>query len=87
MAEIVYIMCAIMSFACAVMLFLGYRRTPTILLLWSCSCFGFLAVSNAILFIDLILLPDMEFQGPLWRNVFSAAGAVLLMFGLIWEIT
>ncbi|MBY0316907.1 MAG: hypothetical protein K2Q26_15405 [Bdellovibrionales bacterium] len=87
MAEIVYILCALMSTACAIMLFMGYKRTPTILLLWSCCCFGFLAISNTILFIDLILLPNTDFQGPMWRNVCSAAGGMLLLFGLIWEVT
>ena len=87
MAEIVYILCAVMSASCALLLFLGYRRTPTHLLLWSCFCFCVLTVSNSILVVDLIILPDLDFHGAFWRNLFSASAGALLVFGLVWELT
>lgn len=87
MAELVYILCGLLSLGCAVMLFIGYRRTPTHLLLWSCLCFCILTCSNTILVVDLIILPDLDFHGPFWRNLFSAAAGSLLVFGLIWELT
>jgi len=87
MAELVYILCALMSAGCAVLLFLGYKRSRTLLLLWSGACFGILAVGNAILVIDLIILPDLDFNGQVWRNLLSAVAGMLLLSGLIWELT
>lgn len=86
-AETVYILCALMSIAVAYLLFRGYRRTPGHLLLWSCLCFVALAGNNAILFIDMVVLPDTDIAGPFWRNLFSAIGGSLLLFGLIWELS
>jgi len=87
MVELVYILCAVMSAGCAILLFLGYIKNPTHLLLWSCVCFCILTASNVILVLDLIILPELDFHGPFWRNVLSASASGLLLFGLIWEIT
>jgi hypothetical protein len=48
MAETVYILCALTSLACAVLLVRGYRRTPSRLLLLSSFCFVGLALNNAL---------------------------------------
>lgn len=86
MAETIYMLCAVTSVACAYCLFRSYFKTKSSLLLWSSVCFGFLALNNVLLFVDLVILPDLDFGGPLWRSASSAiAGAVLLM-GLIWEV-
>ncbi len=87
MAEIVYLLCAIMSVACAGMLFRGHRRTPSQLLLWSSVCFGFLALNNIILVVDMLVLPDLDFNGALFRNICGAVAGSLLLFSLIWELT
>jgi len=87
MAELVYILCAIMSVACAVMLFKQYRQNATHLILWSCLCFVGLALNNAILVIDVIIFPQVDFNGGLWRSVLSSISGSLLLFGLIWELT
>lgn len=87
MAEIVYFLCAILSMSCAFLLFRGYRRTRTSLLLWSSVCFGLLAANNLILFVDLVILPDLEFNGIFWRNVIGAFAGGTLLYGLIWELT
>ena len=86
MAELVYFLCAVMSLACTIMLLRAYRRAPSHLLLWSSLCFVGLAATNAILFVDLVLLPDVDFRGPLLRSIISAASGSLLLFGLIWEL-
>ncbi len=80
---IVYSLCFLTSSACAFLLARSYARTRARLLLWSSLCFLFLALNNLTVILDLILLREMSFQ--LLRVVFSAIGAALLLFGLVWE--
>lgn len=87
MAEVVYILSSLLSVICAGLLFRGYLRHPSHLLLWSSLCFGFMAINGMILVVDLVLLPDVNFNGFTWRNLFAACGGSLLLFGLIWELT
>ena len=83
MAEAVYLLCAATSMACATLLLRAYLRQRTKLLLWSSLCFVLLAANNALLFIDLILMPDVDLM--LWRGLSALVGVSLLLFGLIWE--
>lgn len=87
MAESVYLICGLLSIACAVMLLRGYRQNPSHLLLWSSVAFALLALNNIILVADLIIFPAWDFGGILWRNMAGALGGSLLLFGLIWEIS
>jgi hypothetical protein len=87
MAELVYILCALMSTACAFMLFRGYRDSKSKLLMWSCLSFCFLAINNIVLLVDVVLLPDVDFGGVSWRNLSGAIAGCLLLFGLMWETT
>ena len=87
MSEVIYILCAIASTACAVMLWRGYRKSRTQLLLWSSLCFLFLAGNNIILFVDLVVIPQIEFAGIIWRNGCGALAGIVLLYGLIWELT
>lgn len=83
MAETVYLLCAATSSLCAVLLLRGYRRTQTRLLFWSGLCFLGLAVNNAILVIDLIVVPDIDLST--WRTLPAVIGFGLLLYGLVWE--
>jgi hypothetical protein len=83
MAETVYVLCAATSAACALLLLRAHRRTGTRLLLWSALCFIGLAVNNAILVVDLVLVPDVDLST--WRLVPAVVGLALLLYGLIWE--
>lgn len=87
MAKTVYVLCAILSVVCAVLLLRGYRRNRSKLLLWSCLAFAMLALNNLILFADLIILPGIDIHGVLLRNLTGAIGGTLLLCGLIWEVT
>ena len=87
MAVLVYILCGLFSIICAGLLFRSYRVSPSHLLFWSGLCFGFLALNNIILFMDLVLLPNIEFSGSLIRNICGASAGSVLLFGLIWELT
>jgi hypothetical protein len=84
MAELVYFLCAATSVACAVLLARGYSRTRARLLLWSALCFGFLALNNVLLVVDLVILPDIDLS--LWRLWSAVIGVGLLVYGLIWEV-
>jgi hypothetical protein len=83
MAEAVYLLCAATSSLCAVLLLRAYARTGTRLLLWSGLCFTGLALNNALLVVDLIIVPDIDLST--WRLVPAVVGAALLLYGLIWE--
>ncbi|ADO75325.1 DUF5985 family protein [Stigmatella aurantiaca] len=83
MVEAVYILCGLTSLACTVLLLRGYRRTRTRLLLWSGLCFVALAVSNVILFVDLVLFPGRDLS--VWRSASALVGIGTLLYGLIWD--
>jgi len=83
MAEIVYLLCALTSTLCAVLLLRAYARTRTRLLMWSGLCFVGLALSNGLLVLDLMILPDVDLSTV--RLVPAALGLALLVYGLVWE--
>jgi hypothetical protein len=83
-AEAVYILCALTSILCAVLLLRGYRATRTRLLFWASVCFGFLAINNVILYFDLVILPP-QIDLFWYRNVAALIGMLALVFGLAWE--
>lgn len=87
MAESVFILCAIMSIICTLALTMGYRKSGNRLLLWSALCFLLLAINNSFLCFDLLVLPTVNLDGPFWRNLLTAASGILLLAGLITEIT
>jgi hypothetical protein len=83
MAEAVYILCALTSLACAVLLLRGYSRSGLRLLLWSGLCFVALAISNLVLFVDLVVVPGVDFS--LVRSSLGLLGVATLLYGLIWD--
>jgi uncharacterized protein DUF5985 len=83
MAEIVYILGALTSLACAVLLLRGYAGSRQPLLLWSAFCFIGLALSNALIFVDLVIFPDIDLYRL--RLATAALAMGMLLYGLIWE--
>ena len=83
MAETIYLLCAATSFIAAVLLFRMWRQRRTRLLLWSCLCFAVLALNNLLLFVDLIVVPDVDLMAA--RTATAFAAVAVLLFGLIWE--
>lgn len=83
MAEAVYILCALTSMFCAGLLIRSYRARHTRLLLWSSLCFIGLALNNALLVIDLLVVPQIDLS--LVRTGVAAIAMFLLLVGLIWE--
>jgi hypothetical protein len=84
MASLVYILGALTTSLCAVLLLRAYLRVRRKLLLWSGLCFAGLTVSNVLLFIDLVITPP-DVSLYLWRLGTAAGAMTLLLFGLIWE--
>ena len=83
MAPLVYVLGAIVTLLCSVLLFRAYARVRRPLLLWSAICFAGLTVSNALLFLDLVVILDANLH--LWRLSTAAVAMVVLLFGLVWE--
>lgn len=84
MAEAVYILCALTSILCAVLLYRGYRANRTRLLFWASLAFLLLAINNVILYVDLVILPVLP--DLFWyRTSVALAAMLLLLFGLVWE--
>ena len=81
--SIVYLLCLGTSLACFLLLLRSWRRGRTRLLLWSALCFAGLAATNLILFIDLILLPDVDLQ--ILRSLITLAALAVLLYGFVWE--
>jgi hypothetical protein len=82
-AETVYLLCALVSVVCAGMLLTGYRANRTTLLFWSSLCFIGLAVNNVLLFVDLVIVTDVDLS--LLRACVAMAAIAVLLYGLIWE--
>ena len=83
MATLVYALCALTSFGCAVLLLRGYLRNRVPLLLWSGLCFAGLAANNLILVVDVRVVPTIDLS--VWRTVPALAGILILLYGLVWE--
>jgi hypothetical protein len=79
----VYILGALTSFACALLLWRAYVAARNGLVFWSSLCFFGLSLSNAFLFIDLVLLPDTDLH--VLRLLTAAVSLLLLVYGLVWE--
>ena len=80
----VYLLCFATSSACAWLLARNYSRTRARLLLWSAVCFGFLAINNLLVVIDLVLIEDITLQIP--RLISSLLAVGVLLFGFIWDL-
>lgn len=76
-------MCAVTSLACTALLLRGYKDTKVRLLFWSGLCFLGLTLDNVLLYVDLIVVPDVDLS--IWRKVPGLIAISVLVFGLIWD--
>jgi hypothetical protein len=74
---------ALTSIACTVLLFRAYARSGLRLLFWSALCFVFLSANNIVLFVDTIVLPQIDLRAA--RLGASLAGVACLLYAFIWE--
>lgn len=86
MAKLVFILCAITSISCAFLLIRAYMRAKLRLLLWCCLCFVGFAINNVLLFIDLVVFPEVDLSGiQVARGIIILGGIVSMVFGMIWD--
>lgn len=83
LASLVYLLGALVTALCAVLLLRGYARMRSRLLLWSGLCFIGLTISNGLLFVDMRVLPEQDLY--MWRLITAAAAMLLLVYGLVFE--
>jgi hypothetical protein len=83
MATLVYVLCALTSLACAVLLVRGYRESRVRLLLWSGLFFVGLFLNNVLLIVDLRVVQQVDLA--VIRMVPAVIGVLLLLYGMIWE--
>lgn len=84
MPQLVYGLCVLTSAICAVLLVRSWLRSRQPLLLWSACCFSLLAANNLLLFLDRLVLQEIDL-GP--ARVATALFAVgVLLYGFIWEV-
>lgn len=80
---LLFLFAALTSFACMALLFRGYARTRSRLLLWSALCFIFLTANNVLLFVDSVILPDIDLRP--YRLLAALVGIGCLLYAFIWE--
>jgi hypothetical protein len=83
MALAIYLLCALTSVLCTALLARAYLRTRVRLLLWTGSCFAGLALNNLLLFVDLVVVPEVDLS--LARSLAAFVGLGSLVIGLVWE--
>lgn len=82
---VVYVLCLLASLLCAGLLVRAWITVRTRLLLWTAVSFGFLALNNLLLVVDLVLLTT---QIQLWwpRQIALMLAGAVLIYAFIWEI-
>ena len=82
MAPFVYTLCSLAALACAVLLFVAWRRSQSRMLCWCAVCFSLLTLANVAVIVDHFM-PHLA----LWpvRHGLSLAAMSALLYGLILE--
>jgi len=83
MATAVYLLCALTSLACAVLLLRGYRQRGVRLLLYSGLAFVGFTLGNAMLVVDVVVVPTVDLT--LFRSLPVLFGLLALIYGLVWD--
>ena len=85
MAWLIYSLCALTATLCAHLLLSAYGRRGYRLLLWSGLCFAGLALNNAVLVVDKLIIGEgSDLSTP--RAMISLASMSVLLYGLIWDV-
>ena len=79
----VYILCAVTSCLCAILLLRGYRRSGVSMLFWSSLCFFGLAIDNVLLYVDVVIIPEIDIA--IWRRIPGLLALMALIYGLVWD--
>lgn len=84
MATLVYVLCALTSIGCAILLFRGYNKSHARLLFWAALCFAGLAINNVLVFVDERVVPMTDLS--VWRSIPALVGVAVFVYGLVWEV-
>jgi hypothetical protein len=84
MAWLIYGLCTLTAILCAYLLLSAYARGRYRLLLWSGVCFVGLALNNAVLVVDKLIIADVDLSTP--RALISLVAMSVLLYGLIWDV-
>lgn len=85
MTGLVYILCGLTSLLSGALLLRGALARGGGLLLWSSLCFFFMAASNALLYLNFVVFPEVDLLT--FARLTAVVGIVLLNIGLIWHAT
>jgi hypothetical protein len=80
---VVYILCALTSAACSMLLLRSYKQSGVRLLLWSGLCFLGLALNNVLLIVDVQIGDAADLS--IVRTIPALIGISLLLYGFIWD--
>ena len=84
MAAAVYVLCALTSLACAVLLLRAYQARGVRLLLWSGLAFIGFTLGNMMLVVDRVVVgPDLDLS--ILRSLPVLGGLGVLIYGLVWD--
>jgi hypothetical protein len=83
MGPAVYILGSLVCLLCSVLLLRRYSQVGQRLLLWSGLCFLGLTISNLLIFVDLVAVPDLDLYT--YRLLVAVIAMAFLLYGLIWE--
>lgn len=84
MELVIYVLCALASLVCAILLWRGYRQSGARLLHWSALCFVGLFFNNALLIVDTHVIATVDLA--LYRMLPALIGALILLYGLVWDV-
>ena len=79
-ALVVYALCAAMSLLCTALLWRRYKASRAPLLFWSGACFLAFTANNLLLFVDLVVVPNLDLS--VWRVATKLIGVALLLYGI-----
>ena len=83
MQLLVNVLGALTAGLCAALLLRAYLRVGKRLLLWCGLCFTGLTIANAVLILDLWLIPDVNLYRA--RLGLTAMSMLVMLYGLIFE--
>jgi hypothetical protein len=82
-AVAVYLLCMLTSAFCAALLLREFRRRGARLLLWSGAAFVGFTIGNALLFLDFVVLPEVDLS--VIRAATGSTSIAVLLYGLVWD--
>lgn len=82
MVSLVYGLCSLTALLCALLLFRAYAQSRSPVLWWSGVCFSGLMLSNAVLVVDKLVLPDIDLLP--WRLGITLVSICTLLVGLLY---